>query len=142
MGSNSDWHVSLHFVGDQIFRPGVIQHRGQDTAVIEISSTNLDASFPVRFDQFIAAINLLPEGYAEGDGSFGIVGPEGSWKLCGTIYERFDSIQYAELQGICPNEWLIKLVKLLGADTGSCVVQNMQGGFFQSVAQFLTLESE
>ena len=140
--SHSAWHISLHFGGDRLFKTGTIQYKNRTVRIIRISSSELDEAFPVRFDQFIESINQMSGGYAEGDGSFGVVGPSGEWKICGTIYERSDSIQYAELMGHGPDDQLVYLAKLLGANQQQCCVQEMQGGFFQTLDQFLNSDSK
>ena len=85
---------------------------------------------------FIAAINAMDGGYAEGDGSYGVVGQGGTWKIYGNIYENQDAIQYVELIGQCPIDILTSFVALLGCSTEHCLFQNLQGGFFQTFDQF------
>ena len=103
---------------------------------MQVGTEALRQPFPAKFDQFITSINQLEGGYAEGDGSYAVVGQGGSWKICGNIYENLDAIQYVELIGNCPINVITNLVDLLGCGVDQCVFQNLQGGFFQSFDQF------
>lgn len=133
---SNQWHISLHFLPDAEFESGQVEWQNESVKALKIDAGKLQESFPARFDEFIVGINSLSSGYAEGDGSFGVVGPAGAWKICGNIYERDGQIQYAELLGTCPQPSLVDIVNKLNVGPQQCAIQHMQGGFFQSFEQF------
>ncbi len=133
--NSNDWQVSLHFNDSQLKRC-TIDWRGNEVSAVSIDAEQLRMPFPSKFDSFIQSINSMEGGYAEGDGSYGVVGQGGEWKICGNIYENLDAIQYVELLGQCPNDQLASFIELLGCDISQCIIQNLQGGFFQTFDQF------
>ncbi len=135
--ANNDWHISLHF-SDGPLESETITHKEREKFVVKITADQLRNPFPAEFDAFVASVNSMPGGFAEGDGSFGLVGPSGVWKISGNIYEREDQIHYAELIGVCPENRMLEIVELLGATANTCLVQDMQGGFFQTIQQFFS----
>ena len=134
--SSGQWHVSLHFTTDQ-FDEQTLQWRDCEVRHVAATAQQLAAPFPAKFDQFVDSINEMSGGYAEGDGSYGVVGPGGAWKICGNVFENLDAIQYAELLGSCPVDQLRQFVALLGCSSEQCLFQNLQGGFFQTFDQFV-----
>ena len=133
----AEWHISIHFCEDNRQLPSKsIEWRGAPYTVLNIDAAQMSLPFPMAFDEFIGGVNNLNGGYAEGDGSYGIVGPQGNWKVCGNIFEFADSIQYAEMIGFCPEERFNEFLLQLGATTSECAIQILQGGFFQSPSQF------
>ncbi len=138
----TSWHVSIHACDTRRFAEKAISWHGQTFYAVDIDATRLDQPFPVAFESFIRSVNGLAGGYAEGDGSFGICGPAGKWKICGTIFEVNDWIHYVELMGHCPRQTLIELIARLGANVDACVFQIMQGGFFVTFPQFWKLIDE
>ncbi|MEM9409862.1 MAG: hypothetical protein AAGA30_02040 [Planctomycetota bacterium] len=134
---NTNWQISLHFCFDNEQLPiQPLQWRGQQIQSLAVNAEQLNEPFPMSFDKFIDGVNELDGGYAEGDGSYGIVGPQGNWKICGNIFEFTDSIQYVDLLGSCPQDRFIEFLNQLGVNSNQCVIQHLQGGFFQSPQQF------
>ena len=133
----NDWHISLHRWDGPL--PGEKPIVWNDSKVVAlcIESSQLGEPFDIGFDAFLFAVNQLPGGYAEGDGSFGIVGENGSWRICGTVFDVSGTLQYVELIGSCPVAEFQRFIALLELPTSDhCVVQMMQGGFFISVTRF------
>ena len=131
-----DWHISLHFTDSNELSEKTVQWKETEVNVIDAGADELKQPFPVSFDQFIASVNQLQGGYAEGDGSFGIVGEGGGWKISGNIFENNQALQYVEVLGSCPHEVFLEFLQRLGAKCNQCLIQNMRGGFIQSVDQF------
>lgn len=131
-----NWHVTLHPIRGSVATGETVQWQGWSFKTFSTSGLGEDVVFPVSFDDAVAAINRLPNGYAEGDGSFGIVGPEGVWKLVGTLYEMQAGLRYVELMGWCPQATLRELLAALGVSEESCCFQMLRGGFFVSFAEF------
>ena len=136
---SKQWHISLHFLAVPELKTKSIHWRDSCVPILDINARLLSKPFPANFDHFIQGINALENGYAEGDGSFGIVGPDGQWKICGTLYERDAHIQYAELVGQCPKQSFCEIVQQLNIPPAQCLIQNMRGGFFQSIEQFFAM---
>ena len=134
--THRDWHVTLHVRPQGSTEVRTLEWQGWSFAAADLSASELDQSFETSFDDFVQAINRLPHGYAEGDGSFGLVGPGGAWKLVGTLFEVDQSIHHVELMGSCPLDELDTLIGILGAETENCLIQMMHGGFFVSFAEF------
>ena len=135
-GNNGGWQATIHFYA-ATYSTASIQWRDTTVATIDVVAADVNAPFPAKFDDFVTAVNEMEGGYAEGDGSYGIVGQGGAWKICGNIYENLDAIQYVELLGHCPVEKLAEFIQLLGCEKQQCVFQILQGGFFQSFEQFV-----
>ena len=131
-----DWHITLHVRPAGPNDVQSIEWNDWQFQTAAISADQLNQSFETSFEDFVQSINRLPHGYAEGDGSFGLVGPGGAWKLVGTLFEVDQKIHYVELMGSCPLDELQMLVEALGIDSENCLIQMMQGGFFLSFAEF------
>lgn len=136
MNINTDWHVSLHYSDADRHQTKSVQVQDLTVEVVDVDAADLQQPFPASFDQFIRAINELSGGYAEGDGSYGLVGEEGQWKISGSIFENNQSLQYVELLGSCPRDVFLEFLTQLETRSRNCLIQNMKGGYFQTVDQF------
>lgn len=135
MDTNNDWHVSLHFCDSNI-QTKTLSLNDASVEVVDISADELKQPFPASFDQFIQAINELEGGYAEGDGSYGVSGDGGQWKITGSIFENNQALQYVEVIGRCPRDVFLEFLTQLETRSRQCLIQNMRGGYFQTVDQF------
>ena len=136
MESNQDWHVSLHYCDSDQHQTKTVQLQDSMVDAVDVNAADLQQPFPASFDQFISAINELAGGYAEGDGSYGVVGEEGQWKISGSIFENNQALQYVELLGSCPRDVFLEFLTQLETRSRNCLIQDMKGGFFQTVDQF------
>ena len=125
-----DWHVTMHFLDDIPLSNQSMTWQEHVFPVLENLSLDSGAGFKTSFDELIQRVNQQPGGYAEGDGSIGIVGPEGDWKIVGTLYEMQDEIIHVELLGNGPSDILSWLIEALDCQSDQCVVQVLQAGFF------------
>jgi len=94
------------------------------------------AMFDVPFDDLVAAIDQMPGGYAEGDGSFGIVGPDGTWKVVGNFFEANGKVAFVQFMGTALNQVWEQLAMALNTDDERCLVQFAEAGFFTSLGQW------
>lgn len=138
----ADWHISLHACDTKAFPTKELKWHDVSYQSIDAGADQLSTPFPISFDEFIGQVNELGGGYAEGDGSYGVCGPDGAWKIVGNIYEVADAMHYVEMMGSCPDEQLLNFVRMLGVEPDGCAVQVMQGGFYVSVVEFLKSGSQ
>lgn len=94
------------------------------------------AVFDVPFDDLVKAIEQMPGGYAEGDGSFGIVGPGGTWKVVGNFFESDGRVAFVQFLGHAPDHVWEALAMALKTDDDRCLVQFAEAGFFASLGQW------
>ena len=140
MNDASSWHIALHSWRNPFPASQPLTWQSRTISALKISAQDLREPFAIPFDDFLTAIHERENGYAEGDGSFGILGRQGSWKLVGNVFEFGTGIQYVELMGRCPAQELNGLVSLLEqGQTDQCVIQLMEAGFFVSTQQFVQL---
>ena len=125
-----DWHVTLHHLGDIPTSTQSATWQEHVFPVLENLSFDSSEGFKTSFDELIQRVNQLPGGYAEGDGSIGMVGPGGEWKIVGTLFEMQDQIIHVELMGNGPGDSLSWLIEALDCRSDQCVVQVLQAGFF------------
>ena len=137
----NSYHISLHPkpTTEMSIEWHSLDWQGQTLTTAQVAPQLIaQIHFPVAFDDLVSRLNGLPGGYAEGDGAFGIVGPEGIWKLTGTFYESHPpgGIGHLEMLGTGSAEPLQTLIECLGVEPEDCLVQWMQGGFFTTVEQW------
>ncbi len=111
--------------------------RGIEWDIVPVDPATVgSATFDVRFDDLVSAINQLHGGYAEGDGAFGIVGDGGSWKVVGNFFEANDRVAFVQFQGDAPDQVWSDLARALGTDDEQCLVQFAEAGFFTSLGEW------
>jgi hypothetical protein len=74
---------------------------------------------PVTFDAALAALEQLPQMFAEPDGSFVWVSPPGAqprWQIDGLLVDGGATLHYVELKGTCPAAELDQLLRCFMVD--------------------------
>ncbi len=89
---------------------------------MNVASADLYLPWEISFEQAVAALELLPGMFCEGDGAW-IWHPARDRQVEGVLFDRVERLAYVELKGNCAGDDIDRLAKALNPSGHALVVQ-------------------
>lgn len=89
---------------------------------LSVANADLYLPWEISFEQAVAALELLPGMFCEGDGAW-VWHPARDRQVEGVLCDRAERLAYVELKGSCAGEDIDRLAKALNPSSHGIVVQ-------------------
>lgn len=119
------WHRAPTVVGDG---PTWSGPQGS-LPTLNVANADLYLPWEITFEQAVAALELLPGMFCEGDGAW-VWHPARGSQVEGVLFDRAERLAYVELKGSCAGQDIDRLANALNPTGHALVVQLAREGVF------------
>ena len=144
------FHVILHALPAgslATMATGAVQaFEGRSSPILQLTHEQLNASFPISFEEAAERLEQLERMFFEPDGSFVWVGASPvqptPWQLDGVLYDHGGRIAHIELKGTAPPAALHRLLEAFGGAASDFVFQSVRQATFVDARGWLSASSD